>query len=208
MQYYLLCSKISLTFGDPESLMRDVCCYPYFTDEEIKKLAKGSMVSREAGLKILQNGSRHKKHSTLHPTALCLPAHAKECYFLTVFLHFETSNPSANTSLSILQCLLLSAFWKRTSPGALLPLSQNGPHFLKTELNRQDRPVFSTVLSADYLLYHHYLYYLLTRIFLLSSYLSLFNHCHASLWFTFIFLDKFCTHLLSFFLIHFLQLKT
>ena len=59
--------------------------------------------------------------------------------------------------------------------------SQNGPHFLKTELNRQDRPVFSTVLSADYLLYHHYLYYLLTRIFLLSSYLSLFNHCHASL---------------------------
>ena len=53
-----------------------------------------------------------------------------------------------------------------------------------------------------------YQYYLLTRIFLLSSYLVLFNHCHSSLWFTFIFLDKFCTHLLSFFLIHFLQLKT
>ena len=69
MQYYLLCSKISLTFGDPDSLMRDVCCYPYFTDEEIKKLAKGSMASREAGLEILQNGSRHKKHSTLHPNA-------------------------------------------------------------------------------------------------------------------------------------------
>lgn len=136
------------------------------------------MARAEAGLKILQNGSRHKKHSTLHPNALCLPAHTKECYFLTVFLHFETSNPSANTSLSILQSLLLlSAF---ENGHLLVPSfhgSQNGPHFLKTELSRQDTPVFSTVLSADY----HYLYYLLTRIFLLSSYLSLFNHCHSSL---------------------------
>lgn len=63
-------------------------------------------------------------------------------------------------------------------------------------------------LSGQTSLLHCYQYYLLTRIFLLSSYLSLFNHCHSSLWFTFIFLDTFCTHLLSFFLIHFLQLKT
>lgn len=129
--------------------MRDVCCYPYFTDEEIKKLAKGSMASGEAGFKILQNGSRHKKHSTLHPSALCLPAHTKECCFLTVFLHFKTSNPLANTSLSILQSLLLlSAF---ENGHLLVPSfhgSQNCPHFLKTELNRQDRPVFSTVTST------------------------------------------------------------
>lgn len=90
--------------------MREVCCYPYFTDEEIKKLAKGSMASREAGFEILQNGSRHKNHSTLYLNALCSPAHTKAYYFLTVFLHFETSNPLANTSLSILQSLLLSAF--------------------------------------------------------------------------------------------------
>lgn len=152
------------------------------------------MASGEAGFKILQNGSRHKNHSTLYPNALCIPAHTKECYFLTVFLHFETSNPLANTSLSILQSLLLSAF----ENGNLLVPSPSMPSLPEAWIE----------LSGQTSLLHCYQYYLLTRIFLLSSYLSLFNHCHSSLWFTFIFLDTFCTHLLSFFLIHFLQLKT
>ena len=58
-------------------------------------------------------------------------------------------------------CSLYFCLCKRKSPGAL-PFngSQNCPHFLKTELNCQDRPVFSTVTST--ICWLEYFFYLPT----------------------------------------------